>query len=155
MWKHLEPCMIGLIGLWVGLAGVAVASDKSAQDTKLWHAWYHAVFLLCVRPSPLLLRSPMLHHDSSPALHLQPYSPHGFQRIATPNHPAYNHPTAQVQGFYTSYSFIDDLTWAAAWLALATGDQYIKEEARLYWLRFITDEGGGEGRRCPFSRIRV
>jgi hypothetical protein len=53
-----------------------------------------------------------------------------------------------VTGFYTSFSFIDDLAWAAAWIALATGEEAAAEEARLYWLRHITDEGGGEGRRC-------
>lgn len=50
-------------------------------------------------------------------------------------------------GYYTSYSFIDDLAWAAAWIALASGDKFAREEARLYWLRHISDEGGGEGRR--------
>ncbi|GBF92005.1 endoglucanase A [Raphidocelis subcapitata] len=66
----------------------------------------------------------------------------------------YSDSVPEVAGFYTSFSFIDDLAWAAAWIALATGDEGAAEEARLYWLRHITDEGGGEGRRFDYNNLQ-
>ncbi len=67
----------------------------------------------------------------------------------------YSDSVPEVTGYYKSFSFIDDMAWAAAWLALATGDEQTAEEARLYWLRHISDEGGGEGRRCVYTWLRA
>ncbi|KAI8463040.1 MAG: Six-hairpin glycosidase-like protein [Monoraphidium minutum] len=66
----------------------------------------------------------------------------------------YSDTIPEVDGYYTSFSFVDDLAWAAAWMALATGDEYTREEARLYWLRHISDEGGGEGRRFDYNNLQ-
>jgi len=69
-----------------------------------------------------------------------------------PTHPPAHPP--QVKTFYESFSFLDDLAWGAAWLALATADPSVAEEARLYWLRHISDEGGGEGRRFDYNNLQ-
>lgn len=59
----------------------------------------------------------------------------------------YSNSIPDVQGYYTSYSYIDDLAWAAAWLALRTGDQVFMQDAKFYFDQHMTVEGGGEGRR--------
>lgn len=41
-----------------------------------------------------------------------------------------------LQPFYNSTSYLDDLTWGAAWLAAATGEQSYVRDAQAYWDRF-------------------
>lgn len=59
----------------------------------------------------------------------------------------YSKSVPAVQGYYDSYSTLDDLTLAAAWLALRTGDRSILQQAQEYYQRHIDEEGGGEMRR--------
>lgn len=59
----------------------------------------------------------------------------------------YSNSIPEVRGFYDSYSYIDDLAWAAAWLAVATNDEEQWKEAKFYYDRHWMVEGGGEGRR--------
>lgn len=59
----------------------------------------------------------------------------------------YSDSIPEARGYYTSYSFRDDLAWAAAWLALRTGDAVILDEAKFYYDQHMAVEGGGEGRR--------
>ena len=66
----------------------------------------------------------------------------------------YSDSVPEVVRYYESFSFVDDLTWAAAWLALAAGDRLVAEEAKLYWMRHISDEGGGEGRRFDYNNLQ-
>jgi hypothetical protein len=52
-----------------------------------------------------------------------------------------------VKSFYRSYSYIDDLAWAAAWLATRTGAQEDIDNARFYLQQHISEEAGGDRRR--------
>ncbi len=49
-----------------------------------------------------------------------------------------------VKGYYESFSFLDDLAWAAAWLALRTGDGVLLNDAQTYFQRHLDEEGGGD-----------
>ena len=40
------------------------------------------------------------------------------------------------QPFYNSTSFLDDLAWGAAWMAVATGEESYVQGAEAYWARF-------------------
>ena len=60
----------------------------------------------------------------------------------------YSDSVPEVKGFYQSYSFIDDLAWAAAWLAVRTGQQEDIDSARFYMQQHISEEAGGDRRRC-------
>jgi hypothetical protein len=67
---------------------------------------------------------------------------------ATESSGLYSNSIPEVRGYYTSYSYIDDLAWAATWLALRTGDAEQLREAKFYYDQHWMMEGGGEGRRC-------
>eukprot|EP00877_Chromochloris_zofingiensis_P004306 jgi/Chrzof1/13877/Cz08g15270.t1 len=65
----------------------------------------------------------------------------------------YSKSVPAVQGYYDSYSTLDDLTLAAAWLALRTGDRSILQQAQEYYQRHIDEEGGGEMRRYDYNNV--
>eukprot|EP00878_Enallax_costatus_P032996 GHUV01036361.1.p1 GENE.GHUV01036361.1~~GHUV01036361.1.p1 ORF type:complete len:360 (+),score=63.97 GHUV01036361.1:108-1187(+) len=65
----------------------------------------------------------------------------------------YSNSIPEVRGFYSSYSYIDDLAWAAAWMALRTGDQDRLKEAKFYFDQHMAVEGGGEGRRFDYNNL--
>lgn len=52
-----------------------------------------------------------------------------------------------MRDFYRSYSYIDDLAWAAAWIAMRTGDQEDVRAAQFYVQQHISEEAGGDRRR--------
>jgi hypothetical protein len=59
----------------------------------------------------------------------------------------YSDSVPEVREFYRSYSFIDDLAWAAAWLAVRTRSQEDIDNARFYMQQHIAEEAGGDRRR--------
>lgn len=59
----------------------------------------------------------------------------------------YSDSVPEVKEFYRSYSFIDDLAWAAAWLAMRTREQEDIDSARFYMQQHISEEAGGDRRR--------
>lgn len=59
----------------------------------------------------------------------------------------YSDSIPEVKDFYQSYSYIDDLAWAAAWLAMRTGEQEDIDSARFYLQQHISEEAGGDRRR--------
>ena len=65
----------------------------------------------------------------------------------------YSNTFPQVQRYYRSYTYVDDLTWAAAWLAWATGEEDYVSNAKFYWKRHQDEEGGGEGRRYDYNNM--
>jgi hypothetical protein len=58
-----------------------------------------------------------------------------------------------VEPYYKSFSHLDDLTWAAAWLAYATKEPDYVDQAKFFWKRHVDEEGGGEGRRYDYNNM--
>eukprot|EP00879_Flechtneria_rotunda_P028659 GHRR01030865.1.p1 GENE.GHRR01030865.1~~GHRR01030865.1.p1 ORF type:complete len:193 (+),score=55.97 GHRR01030865.1:922-1500(+) len=77
----------------------------------------------------------------------------GLYLQATESEGLYSDSIPEVQGYYASYSYIDDLAWAAAWLALRTGDAQMLDDAKYYYDKHWSDEGGGEGRRFDYNNL--
>jgi len=59
----------------------------------------------------------------------------------------YSNTIPEVKGYYTSFSYMDDKAWAAAWLALRTQDPDMLSQAKDLYTQHMEEEGGGEGRR--------
>lgn len=63
----------------------------------------------------------------------------------------YSDSVPEVKGFYQSYSYIDDLAWGAAWLAMRTKEPEDLHNAQWYFQQHIEEEAGGDRRRCVGS----
>ncbi|WIA22858.1 hypothetical protein OEZ86_009804 [Tetradesmus obliquus] len=81
--------------------------------------------------------------DTAQSLYLQ----------ATESSGLYSSSIPEVRGYYTSYSYIDDLAWAATWLALRMQDPEQLREAKFYYDQHWQVEGGGEGRRFDYNNM--
>jgi hypothetical protein len=66
---------------------------------------------------------------------------------ATESRGFYSDTVPEVKGFYQSYSFMDDLAWGAAWLALRTRDAEDMQNAQMFFQQHVELEGGGDQRR--------
>ncbi|KAF8066338.1 celD [Scenedesmus sp. PABB004] len=78
----------------------------------------------------------------------------GLYRQAIDSEGLYSSSIPEVRGYYDSYSYIDDLAWAAAWLARRQPDTAdALEEAKFYYDRHWMVEGGGEGRRFDYNNM--
>lgn len=67
----------------------------------------------------------------------------------------YSDSVPEVKGFYQSYSYIDDLAWAAAWLAMRTRDAEDIKSAQFYVQQHISEEAGGDRRRWVVQSLAV
>eukprot|EP00775_Hariotina_reticulata_P011571 gene11571-11715_t len=65
----------------------------------------------------------------------------------------YSNTIPEVKGYYTSFSYMDDQAWAAAWLALRTQDPDMLTQAKDLYDHHMEAEGGGEGRRFDYNNV--
>lgn len=65
----------------------------------------------------------------------------------------YSDSVPEVKGFYQSYSYIDDLAWAAAWLAMRTQDPEDIKSAQFYTQQHLSEEAGGDRRRYDYNNM--
>ena len=71
--------------------------------------------------------------ESAKQLYRQGKSPEGL----------YSQTLPEMQKWYNSSSYLDDLAWAAAWLSWASGnDPVLLKEAKTYYKRFRVEGGG-------------